>query len=245
MGKLNKQALCTFGLQKERLPRHVAIIMDGNGRWARAQGLPRTFGHRAGTERLREIIRFTDNVGIEALTLYAFSTENWKRPSDEKTVLFGLLIEYFTHEIEELHANGVRISIWGDKGLFPINVQDALKAAEARTKDNTGLKLNICLNYGSRQEILKAVQDCAREAILTKQVPTELDFSNKLYSKDTPEVDLLIRSSGEQRLSNFLLYQLAYAELYFTQVYWPDFTQEEYIKALSSFENRARRFGGL
>lgn len=245
MSKLSQENLQALGLEKKSLPRHVAIIMDGNGRWAQKRGLPRPVGHRAGTERLREIIRFSSDAGIEALTLYAFSTENWKRPAEEKSVLFGLLIEYFNREIDELHENNVRISIWGEKTPFPENVKKALEKAEERTKANTGLKLNICLNYGSRDEILRSLRLCAAEAMETGKLPEAEDFEKHLYSYGTPEVDLLIRTSGEERLSNFLLYQLAYSEMVFTPVLWPDFTQEEYIKALVEFAHRGRRFGGV
>lgn len=245
MAKLTNENLKELGLAAESLPRHVAIIMDGNGRWAQKRGLPRPVGHRAGTERLRELIRFSSDAGIEALTLYAFSTENWKRPAEEKSVLFGLLIEYFNREIDELHENKVRISIWGEKAPFPENVRRALEKAEERTKDNTGLKLNICLNYGSRDEILRAVQLCAKETMETGKLPEQGDFEKHLYSYDTPEVDLLIRTSGEERVSNFLLYQLAYSEMVFTPVLWPDFTREEYIKALVEYAHRGRRFGGV
>lgn len=245
MAKLTNENLKELGLAAESLPRHVAIIMDGNGRWAQKRGMPRPVGHRAGTERLRELIRFSSDAGIEALTLYAFSTENWKRPAEEKSVLFGLLIEYFNREIDELHENKVRISIWGEKAPFPENVRRALEKAEERTKDNTGLKLNICLNYGSRDEILRAVQFCSKEAMATGKLPEQGDFEKYLYSYGTPEVDLLIRTSGEERVSNFLLYQLAYSEMVFTPVLWPDFTREEYIKALIEYAHRGRRFGGV
>ncbi|MDY2981805.1 MAG: polyprenyl diphosphate synthase [Eubacteriales bacterium] len=245
MSKLNDGQLKKMGLAREHLPRHVAIIMDGNGRWAQGKGYPRAAGHRAGTERLREIIRFSSDVGVEALTLYAFSTENWKRPAEEKSILFGLLLEYFNREIGELHENNVRISIWGEKEPFPENVRRALINAEEKTAANTGLKLNICLNYGSRAEILRAVRLCAAEAVQTGHLPEQADFEKHLYSAGTPEVDLLIRTSGEERLSNYLLYQLAYSELYFTPVLWPDFTREAYIAALQAYAGRGRRFGGL
>lgn len=238
--------LCdTFQLSADRLPKHVAVIMDGNGRWAQKRGLPRTAGHRAGVERLREIIRFSSDVGIKALTLYAFSTENWKRPAEEKNVLFSLLLEYFTKEIKELHEKNVRISIWGEKEPFSEAVRNALTNAETLTRSNTGLMLNICLNYGARDEILRAAQRMAEEALASDAVPEEKVFTNALWSVQTPELDLLIRTGGELRLSNFLLYQAAYAELYFTDAYWPDFTEERYAEALKEYENRKRRFGGL
>ena len=245
MAKLTAEELNSLGLRPETLPRHVAIVMDGNGRWAQKRGLPRSFGHRAGTERLRELIRFSSDAGIQALTLYAFSTENWRRPEEEKSVLFSLLIEYFNSEIDELHENNVRITIFGEKDPFPENVRQALLRAEDKTCCNTGLRLNIALNYGSRAEILRAVRRCAEAAIREGQYPGDEAFENELYSAGQPELDLMIRTSGEERLSNFLLWQAAYAELYFTPVLWPDFTKDEYVKALREFARRGRRFGGL
>ena len=245
MAKLTAEQLNSLGLDQETLPRHVAIVMDGNGRWAQKRGLPRSFGHRAGTERLREIIRFSSDAGIQALTLYAFSTENWRRPEEEKSVLFSLLIEYFNSEIDELHENNVRITIFGEKDPFPEKVQAALLRAEDKTRANTGLRLNIALNYGSRAEILRAVRRCAEKAVASGAYPGDEAFENELYSAGQPELDLMIRTSGEERLSNFLLWQAAYAELYFTPIYWPDFTRDEYIKALREFARRGRRFGGL
>ncbi len=245
MSKLTAEELNSLGLRRETLPRHVAIVMDGNGRWAQKRGLPRSFGHRAGTERLREIIRFSSDAGIQALTLYAFSTENWRRPEEEKSVLFSLLIEYFNSEIDELHENNVRITIFGEKDPFPEKVRAALLRAEDKTRQNTGLRLNIALNYGSRAEILRAARLAAQEAVKAGAYPGDEAFLSHLYSAGQPELDLMIRTSGEERLSNFLLWQAAYAELYFTPVLWPDFTKEEYIRALIEFARRGRRFGGL
>lgn len=245
MAKLTVEQLNSLGLKPETLPRHVAIVMDGNGRWAQKRGLPRSFGHRAGTERLREIIRFSSDAGIQALTLYAFSTENWRRPEEEKSVLFSLLIEYFNSEIDELHENNVHITIFGEKDPFPEKVRAALLRAEDKTRANTGLRLNIALNYGSRAEILRAVRRCAEKAVRLGAYPGDEAFENELYSAGQPELDLMIRTSGEERLSNFLLWQAAYAELYFTPIYWPDFTREEYIQALREYARRGRRFGGL
>ena len=237
--------LAAFGLKRETIPRHVAIIMDGNGRWAKARGLGRSAGHRAGVNALRDIIRFSSDAGIEALTVYAFSTENKKRPPEEIGVLCSLLIEYFKKEIDELDENRVCIRCIGDLSWFPENVQNAVRKAEARTAKNEGLKLNIALNYGSQAEIIRAMQLACEAAGKEKRTPTQADFEANLYTAGLPPVDLLIRTSGEERLSNFLLYQLAYAELYFTDVYWPDFTKDIYIEALRSFAGRSRRFGGL
>jgi len=227
------------------LPAHVAMIMDGNGRWAKERGKSRATGHRAGVERLRELIRFSSDAGLQALTLYAFSSENWARPQAEVGVLMGLLVEYFNKEIEELHSEGVRIRAIGDLSAFPARVQKAVRAAQIKTADNPGLALNIALNYGARAELQRAARACSQRAIATGNLPDQAEFEAQLYTAGLPDVDLMIRTSGEKRLSNFLLYQLAYAELYFTDSYWPDFTKDEYIKALRDYAGRDRRFGGL
>ena len=241
MRKYTDGEIRAFGLEPERIPKHVAIIMDGNGRWATAKGLPRAAGHRAGVNALREIIRFSSDIGTEALTLYAFSTENRRRPKEEIGVLCGLLIEYFNREIDELHANAVRIRSIGDLSWFPTAVQEAVRSAERRTAQNDGLKLNIALNYGARAELVRAMQRAAASG----QELDEALLSDCLDTADSGDVDLLIRTSGELRISNFLLWQIAYAELYFTDTKWPDFTREEYIRALKDFAGRDRRFGGL
>ena len=243
--KYTDSELTAFGLQPDRIPRHVAVIMDGNGRWAKARGQMRGVGHRAGVDALRDVIRFSSDAGVEALTVFAFSTENQKRPPEEIGILCGLLIEYFKKEIDELDANKVCIRSIGDLSWFPQNVQEAVRNAEARTAANPGLKLNIALNYGSQAEIIRAMQLAAKTAARENRVPTQADFEANLYTAGLPPVDLLIRTSGEERISNFLLYQLAYAELYFTDIYWPDFTKAEYIKALTAYAGRSRRFGGL
>lgn len=245
MRKYTDSELISFGLVPDRIPKHIAIVMDGNGRWATAKGLPRGAGHRAGVNALKEIIRFTSDIGTESLTLYAFSTENRKRPKDEIGILCGLLIEYFNREIDELHENGVRIRSIGDLGWFPTAVQETVRAAEMRTADNPGLKLNIALNYGGRAELVRAMRLAFDEAERTGTEPDEDAVSRMLYTADSGDVDLLIRTGGEARVSNFLLWQIAYAELYFTDVKWPDFTREELIKALKDFASRERRFGGL
>lgn len=241
----------TTVLDPARMPRHVAIIMDGNGRWAKKRGMPRTFGHKAGVEALREIIRHSDHLGIEALTIYAFSTENWKRSAEEVGALMGLLLEYFTKELDELHREGVCIRILGDIDDMPKGLerqQAALKAAMEKTKDNQGLKLNIALNYGGQQEIVHAAKNLARMAAAGEIDPEAIDgtmFANQLYTAGLPEVDFLIRTSGEMRLSNFLLYQMAYAEFYQTDVLWPDFDRAAYEEALAVYQKRNRRFGGV
>ena len=245
MAKLVETEFSALGLNPVRMPAHVAIIMDGNGRWATKRGLPRAMGHRAGVNRLREIIRFSSDSGVKALTIYAFSTENWKRPTDEIGVLCNLLVEYFSREIDELNENGVRILHIGDMSLFPAEVRDAVEKAERRTQGNKGLKLNIALNYGAKAELLRACRRLCENAKETRRIPDTQELEAELYTADSPELDLLIRTGGDIRLSNFLLYQAAYAELYFTETYWPDFTRDEYIKALRVFQSHKRRFGGL
>ncbi|MBQ9196340.1 MAG: isoprenyl transferase [Clostridia bacterium] len=233
--------------EQKKLPRHVAIIMDGNGRWAKAHALQVAQGHRRGTETLRAIIRESSDIGIEALSLYAFSTENWKRSAAEVGALMGLLLEYFTSEIDELDEKNVCIRILGDKDGLPGPQREALIEAERRTRENTGLKLNIAINYGARDEILRAVRALARQAKGGEIAPEDItaaDFEAQLYTHDLPDVDLLIRTSGEMRLSNFLLYQCAYAEMTFPTVLWPDFSLEDYHSALDAFGKRDRRFGG-
>ncbi len=234
-------------LSAERLPRHVAIIMDGNGRWAKQRMQPRALGHRAGVEAMRGIIRESSDLGIEALSFYAFSTENWSRPADEVGALMGLLMEFFGKEIDELHREGVRIRILGDVQGMPEPQRGALIAAMERTRENAGLKLNIAINYGARAEILRAAKALAEQAASGALKPEDIDdarFSGELYTAGLPEVDLLIRTSGEQRLSNFLLYQCAYAELVFVDMLWPDFQVPAYHEALRAFGRRQRRFGG-
>lgn len=247
MKKYSKSQLQQMGLN-ENLPAHVAIIMDGNGRWAVNKGQLRVLGHRAGVDRLREIIKFSSDAGIAALSLYAFSTENWKRPNDEVSALCGLLVEYFNKEIDELHSNGVCIRALGDIGPFPPSVRGAVNKAVLKTVNNTGLKLNIALNYGGQNELLRAVKEIASSV---KNGGLDIDdidyecFEGKLDTAGLPPVDCLIRTGGEQRISNFLLYQVAYAEILFLETYWPDFTVDEYVGALVRFQGRKRRYGGL
>lgn len=230
------------------LPRHIAIIMDGNGRWATKRGLPRTAGHRAGVEALRGVIRECDHLGIEALTIYAFSTENWKRSAEEVGALMGLLLTYFASEIDELHEKNVCIRILGDVDGLPAPQRDAVNAAMERTKDNTGLKLNIALNYGGRDELLNAAKTLALRAErgeISAQDITRAELEGALYTHDLPDVDLLIRTSGEMRVSNFLLYQIAYAEFVVTDTLWPDFDASALHEAIYAYQKRDRRFGGV
>lgn len=230
------------------IPRHVAIIMDGNGRWATKRGLPRSVGHRAGMEALRDLITASSELGIEALTLYAFSTENWKRPRDEVGTLFSLVVEYFNREISELHENGVRIRVLGDMSRVPQKARAALMRAEDITHDNSGLKLNLAINYGARAELVRAARALAEDVSNGGMAPDAIDeaaVSSRLYTSGQPDVDLLIRTGGEMRLSNFLLYQSAYAELLFTDTLFPDFDKAHYLDAIREFQGRSRRFGAI
>ena len=232
----------------EALPRHVAIIMDGNGRWATSRGLPRSAGHAAGTEALRDIIRASDDWGIEALSLYAFSTENWSRSKEEVAALMGLLLKYFSSEIDELDEKHVKITILGDVDGMPEPQRTALIKAMERTGGNTGLKLNIALNYGGRAELTRAARLLAEAVKAGTIEPEDIDedeFAAKLYTAGLPDVDLLIRTSGEMRTSNFLPWQLAYAEMVFDDCYWPDFDRAHYMKCLGVYASRDRRFGGV
>lgn len=233
------------------LPRHVAIIMDGNGRWAKNRGLPRSLGHKAGVETLREIIQHTNDLGISALTVFAFSTENWKRSIEEVGFLMGLLLEYFKKELDELHRKNVRIRILGDIDAMPdafLRQKEALRFAEEKTKSNTGLRLSIAINYGGQQEIIHACQEIGKVIAAGSLSPDDIDkhtVEEHLYTSGLPEVDLLIRTSGEMRISNFLLWQIAYAEFYITDKLWPDFNVSDYDLALSAYGRRDRRFGGI
>ena len=229
-----------------KLPEHVAIIMDGNGRWAKRHRLSVSRGHRQGTETLREIIRHTDDLGIGALSLYAFSTENWSRPAEEVAALMQLILDFFASEIDELDEKNVRILILGEKSALPEKQRETLLEAEKRTAGNTGLRLNIAVNYGSRAEIARAAREIAEAVQAGRLDPASIGeetVAEHLYTAGQPDVDLLIRTSGEMRLSNFLLYQNAYAEFVFPKVLWPDFTVEEYDRCLAEFGRRDRRFG--
>ncbi len=227
------------------MPRHVAIIMDGNGRWARRRGLPRSAGHAAGTEALRDIIRACDDWGIEALSIYAFSTENWGRPGDEVGALMSLLLQYFRSEIDELHEKNVRILILGDVEGLPGAQREAVQNAMDRTRENTGLRLNIALNYGGRQELLQAAKLLCSRAQAGEDPRSfgESDMAAGLYTAGQPDVDLLIRTSGEQRTSNFLPWQTAYAELMWNDALWPDYTRQVFLEDLWRFAARDRRYG--
>jgi undecaprenyl diphosphate synthase len=228
----------------ERLPRHVAIIMDGNGRWALARGLPRIAGHRAGTENLRRVIRTSVEFGIKYLTIYAFSTENWGRPPEEVRGLLHILEDVIDRELAELDQEGVQLRHIGRlERLAPILQKKVLQAIE-RTKNNDRLILSVAFNYGGRDEIVQAIQHMMKDGTPPDKVTDEL-VSQYLYTAGVPDPDLIIRTSGELRVSNFLIWQAAYAELYSTPAYWPDFDKDEYRRALETFGQRDRRFGGV
>ncbi len=225
-----------------KIPQHVAIIMDGNGRWAQERGLPRLAGHRAGTENLRRIIEACVEFGIKYLTIYAFSTENWARPRDEVEGLMDIMEEVIDREVPKLHEQGVQIRHLGKmEGIRP-ELQQKLREAVELTKQNTRLVLNVALNYGGRDEIVQAIRRMLQDGVSPDEVTEEL-VSQYLYTSGIPDPDLIIRTSGEYRVSNFLLWQGAYAEWYFTPVYWPDFDKEELRKALEDYARRQRRFG--
>jgi len=228
------------------LPRHVAIIMDGNGRWAERQHKPRVAGHRAGVEIVREIVKICGESGIQVLTLFAFSSENWRRPQKEVGLLMEMFLIALEREVKKLHRNNVQLRVIGDISAFAEKIQQRIKEAEALTRDNTGLVLNIAANYGGKWDITQAVQQLAQQVQQGDLAPQEITAEHitaKLSSHDLPEPDLFIRTGGEQRISNFLIWQLAYTELYFTPILWPDFRRDEFEKALLSFSNRQRRFG--
>lgn len=227
-------------------PKHLAIIMDGNGRWAKKQGLLRAYGHEKGVQTVRQVVEYCVEHGIPYLTLFAFSTENWKRPALEVKALMELLVRFLKKEVDNLHKNNVRLKTIGNLDRFPPKPREALLASIDKLKNNTGLTLTLALNYGAREEILTAIKEIAakvKEGTLIANTITETTLQKHLYTYDLPDVDLLIRTSGEERISNFLLWQIAYAELYFTEVLWPDFTKKHLEEALLNYQNRERRFG--
>jgi len=229
-------------------PHHVAIIMDGNGRWAKARGLPRVAGHRRGAGAVRRVIRGAGELGIPVLTLFAFSTENWTRPADEVSDLMGLLRHYLRHELEELGRNGARLRVIGERSRLAPDIVSDIADAEQRTRSNTRIDVNICINYGSRDEIVQATRNLARKVASGELAPEKIDeglFERELLTAGVPDPDLLIRTSGEQRISNFLLWQCAYAELVFVDTLWPDFGKEHLERAVAEFRRRERRYGGV
>ena len=228
------------------VPRHVAIIMDGNGRWAERRGLPRSAGHRAGVEAVTRTLEAARDAGVEMMTLYAFSTENWKRPAAEVAALMSLLVEFLAVKLPELQRDNVRLRTVGRTAGLPDAARKALLGAVSATADNAAFTLNLALNYGGRAEIADAAARLAADAAAGKILPDKIDeaaFARYLYAPDLPDPDLLIRTSGEMRLSNFLLWELAYTEIYVTDCLWPDFSREELAKALDAYAHRDRRFG--
>ena len=228
------------------LPEHIAIVMDGNGRWAEARGEPRTFGHRAGIEPVRVTIRECSRLGIGALTLFAFSSENWRRPETEVSTLMAIFMDALDREVEELHANQVQLRVIGNRQRLSVRLQQRIAEAEALTADNTGLKLQVAVSYGGRWDVLEAARRLAEQAASGALRPSEIDeerFARELQLADLPDPDLFIRTGGDHRISNFLLWNIAYAELFFTDTLWPDFGVAELAEAIEDFSQRERRFG--
>ncbi|MDM7960264.1 MAG: isoprenyl transferase [Synechococcus sp. WH 8007] len=246
----NRPSRCALppGLDPGRLPAHVAVIMDGNGRWAGQRKLPRVMGHREGVEALKRTLRLCSDWGIGSLTAYAFSTENWNRPGEEVSFLMTLFERVLAKELKALEQEQVRIRFLGDLEQLPEGLQQLIQDATDRTASNTGIRFNVCTNYGGRRELVRAARLLAEQVARGELEPAAIDeqaFASKLLTAGEPDPDLLIRTSGEQRISNFLLWQLAYAELHITDVLWPDFDEAALVTALMDFQNRQRRFGGV
>ena len=238
----------TAPAQPRRIPTHIAIVMDGNGRWAKQRGLPRPAGHKAGAESFRTIANYAKSIGLQYLTVYAFSTENWKRPEDEVDAIMDLLEKYLREAIRDMDRNRVRFCFFGDLSRLSPELRREAQEAVERSKKYEGVQVNFCLNYGGRDEIVRAAQRLAAQGAAGERRPEELTedmFSDLLYSAGVPDPELVIRPGGETRISNFLLWQSAYAEYYFTDVLWPDFGPEELDKAIDAFNARDRRFGGV
>ncbi|MFH1905434.1 MAG: isoprenyl transferase [bacterium] len=242
---MSKKGELLAKLDHKKLPQHIAIIMDGNGRWAKKRGLPRSAGHLAGVKTVRRIVETSSNIGIKFLTMYAFSTENWKRPKDEVSTIMSLFKIYLKKEISTFSKNDVRLNVIGNTGELSDGLQKTLDNALKETSANKGLTFTLAINYGSRQEITNAVKNIVNDVekgIITRDINENI-ITKYLYTSDLPDPDLLIRTSGEMRISNFLLWQLSYSEIWVTDTYWPDFEQTEYIKAILDYQNRQRRFG--
>ncbi|WP_032136517.1 isoprenyl transferase [Kingella negevensis] len=226
--------------EHHHIPHHVAVIMDGNGRWAKKRFMPRVMGHKRGLDVLEEIVRVCDDAGVRYLTVFAFSTENWRRPAEEVSFLMGLFLVALQKKVIEMNKNGVRLKVIGDRSLFNADIQQSIVDAEKLTENNTGITLTIAADYGGRWDILQAANALIKEG---KTEISEADLASKLMLSEAPEPDLFIRTGGEMRISNFMLWQMAYAEFYFTDVLWPDFNADEMHKAFASFTKRERRFG--
>ncbi len=236
------------GVQQTSNPRHVAIIMDGNGRWAAARGLPRSAGHKVGIDAVRRAVRAASDMGIEFLTIYSFSTENWSRPKTEVMFLLELLRRFISQDVAELHASGVKIQIIGDRSNLELKLVKMIEDAERLTVDNTKLKLVVAFNYGSRQELVRSVQKISVQVRDGSLDPLKIDMdvlTQNLYTADMPDPDVLIRTGGEERISNFLLWQCAYTEFVFVPEYWPEFNAEIFARAIDEYRARERRFGGI
>lgn len=237
-----------YDINLDKVPAHIAIIMDGNGRWAKSRFMPRTYGHKVGVETIRKVVKECSRLGVKYLTLYAFSTENWKRPKDEVSALMGLLVKYLRNELEELHKNNVKILTIGDISKLPQACIEELDHAKEKTKDNRGLVMSLALNYGGRNDLVNAVKNISQEVVDGKISVEDIGddlISSHLSTKESPDPDLVVRTSGEQRLSNFLLWELAYSEFYFADIHWPDFDEKELQKAIFAYQSRDRRFGGI
>ncbi|ASD66537.1 isoprenyl transferase [Pseudoalteromonas piscicida] len=233
-------------ISQQSLPKHVAIIMDGNGRWAQARRRPRAFGHKKGVDSVRSAVQFCSKLGIESLTLFAFSSENWRRPEDEVSTLMELFIYVLSKEVKKLHKNNVKLTIIGDLSRFPDNLQKRVHEAQTLTQDNTGLNLNIAANYGGRWDITQAAQHLAKQVAAGELQPSDITedaLTEQMTMADQANLDLLIRTGGDFRISNFLLWQAAYAELYFTDTLWPDFDEQAFSEAIACYVSRERRFG--
>ena len=241
MGLFRKKHTTAGQVDMGRLPRHIAIIMDGNGRWAKKRGLPRTAGHKAGAEVFRDIATYCKELGVAYLTVYAFSTENWKRPADEVNTIMGLLEQYLQEAIDTMERDHIRLKILGDVTALSPKLQQMIAATNAISTHYDGFQANICLNYGGRAEILRAARLCAESG----GEWTEESFGQYLWSAGIPDPELIIRPSGELRLSNFLLWQCAYSEFYFCDTLWPDFKRQDLDKAIADYQHRDRRFGGV
>ena len=235
-------------LDRQKVPEHVAIIMDGNGRWATKKGLPRTYGHKRGVSVLKEILKASKKLGCKVLTVYAFSTENWTRPTKEVDFLINLFSEVLSDEIEEIHEESTKIKFIGDLTPFPKTLKKIISSSESLTKNNKKFLLNVCVNYGGRQEIVKVAKKIALKTSSGEIKPSEVNeklFNSELLTRGIKDPELLIRTSGEKRISNFLLWQLAYSEIYISDVMWPDFNEFEFLKAIVDYQSRNRRFGGI
>ena len=244
----NRKRSDTPVIDRNIIPQHVAIIMDGNGRWAKRRGMPRSMGHRAGADVLKQIVIAADEIGIRALTVYGFSTENWKRPEQEVSLLMALIKEYLNNNVKYMHEHNVRIRFIGFIGALSEELQQIIRDAELLTQNNTGLTLQLAINYGGRDEIVRTIREitsAVKAGTITADDITEDYVSSQLFTKEFSDVDLLIRPSSDFRISNFLLWQLAYAEFWFTDLYWPDFTKETLLEAVAAYQKRERRFGGL